>query len=91
MEGARQTIAVIMTFRKSSKNSLALTDQVGKKNPIIRLFLVGRDSSVGITTHYGRCGPRIESRWERDFLHPPRPAMGPTQPPIQWVSGRSLG
>ena len=42
---------------------------------------VGRDSSVGIATRYGLDGPGIESRWGR----PSRPALGPTQPPIQWV------
>jgi len=41
-----------------------------------------RDSSVGITTRYGLDGPGIESRWGRNFLHPSRLAMGPTQPPI---------
>jgi hypothetical protein len=45
---------------------------------------VGRDSSVGIATPYGLDGPGIESRWGRDFPHSSRPALGPTQPPIQW-------
>jgi hypothetical protein len=48
---------------------------------------VGRDSSVGIATHYGLDGPGIESRWGRDFPQPSRRALGPTQPPIQWVPG----
>jgi hypothetical protein len=48
---------------------------------------VGRDSSVGIATRYGLDGPGIESRWGQDFPHPSRPALGPTQPPIQWVLG----
>jgi len=39
---------------------------------------VGRDSSVGIATRHGLDGFGIESRWERDFPHPSRPAMGPT-------------
>jgi hypothetical protein len=49
--------------------------------------IVGRDSSVGIATRYGLHGSGIESRWRRDFPHPSRPALGPTQPPIQWVPG----
>ena len=48
---------------------------------------VGRDSSVGIATRYELDGPGIESRWRRDFQQPSRPALGPTQPPIQWVPG----
>ena len=47
----------------------------------------GRHRSVGIATRYGLEGPGIESRWGRDFLHPSRTALGPTQPPIQWVPG----
>jgi hypothetical protein len=48
---------------------------------------VGRDSVVGIATRYGLDGPGMESRLGRYFPHPSRPALGPTQPPIQWVLG----
>ena len=46
-----------------------------------------RYSSVGIATRYGLDGPGIESRLGRDFPHPSRPALGTTQPPVQWVLG----
>ena len=46
-------------------------------------------SSVGIATGYGLDGPGIESRWGRDFPHLSRPALGTTQPPVQWVPGLS--
>jgi hypothetical protein len=46
---------------------------------------VGRESSVGIATGYGLEGPGSESRWGQDFRHMSRPALGPTQPPVQWV------
>jgi hypothetical protein len=41
---------------------------------------------------YGIDDPEIESRWVQDIPHPsPRPALGPIQPPIQWVQGLSWG
>jgi hypothetical protein len=36
-------------------------------------------------------GPGIESRWGRDFRHLSRPAVRPTQPPVQRVPGPSRG
>jgi hypothetical protein len=43
-------------------------------------ILTGRDSVVGIATGYELDGPGIKSRWGRDFQHPSRPALGPTEP-----------
>jgi hypothetical protein len=50
-----------------------------------------RGSSVGIATRYRLDGPRIESQWGRGFPRLSRPALMPTQPPIQWVPGLSRG
>jgi hypothetical protein len=53
------------------------------------VVLVGRDSSVGIAATHVLVG--TES-WRRcDFLHPSSPALGSTQPPIQWVPDHSQG
>ena len=44
-----------------------------------------------IATRYGLDGSGIESRWRRDFPHPSRPALGPTQLCIKRVPCLFLG
>ena len=51
----------------------------------------GSGSVVAIATGYGLDGPGIEFRWGRDFPHLSRPALGPIQPPVQLIPGRSRG
>jgi hypothetical protein len=58
---------------------------------ITYLLFMDRDSSVVIPTRFGLDGPMIESRWGRNFPHPSRPALGPTQSPVQWYRTFSRG
>jgi hypothetical protein len=44
-----------------------------------------QNCSVGIATRKALDGPGIESRCGRNFPQPSIQALGPTQPPIQWV------
>jgi hypothetical protein len=51
------------------------------------IIVMGQDSLVGVVIRYGLDSQGIESRWGRDFSHPSRPALGSTQPHVQWVLG----
>ena len=57
-----------------------------KKGHVLRLIR-GQDSTVDIAAHYGLDSLGIESRWGRDIPHPSKPALGPTQSPIEWIPG----
>ena len=51
----------------------------------------GPGSKIDIVTDYGLDGLWIEFQWGRDFSYLSRLALGPTQPPVQWVLGLSQG
>jgi hypothetical protein len=55
------------------------------------MYIEGPASVASIATAYGLNGPGIKSLWGRDFLHLSRPALRPTQPPVQWVPSLSRG
>ena len=46
--------------------------------------MVGPDISIRLATRDWLDGPGTESRWWRDFPHPSRPALGPTQLPLKY-------
>ena len=58
--------------------------------PFINLCICGPGSSVVIATDYALDGPRSNPSGD-DIFVPSRPALGPTQPPVQWVPSLSWG
>ena len=52
--------------------------------------MCGPGSSVSIATDYGLDGSGSNPGGDETF-RPSRPAMRPTQPPVEWVPGLSRG
>jgi hypothetical protein len=52
-----------------------------------RGYCNGRDSADFVVTCCVLDRTEIESRWERDFRQPSRPAVGSAHPPVKWIPG----
>ena len=78
----------LFSLRGNGIKYVTVTDKYSVRNCGLT---VHRDSSVGVATRYGLDGLGVESRSVRDFPHPSRPALEPTQPPIQWVKRPGRG
>ena len=61
-----------------------------KKLTLLYVQICGPGSSVGIATDYGLDGPGSNPGGDEIFRLS-RPALGPTQPPVKWVTGLSRG
>jgi len=61
--------------------------------PVLHLSnctFVGRVAQLVLVTDYGLDGPGSNPGGDEIF-RPSRPALGPTQPPVQWAPGVSQG
>jgi len=57
---------------------------------IFIVYFLWPGTSVGIVTDYGLDDPG-SNPGEDEIFRPSRPALRPTQPPVEWVSGLSWG
>jgi len=71
-------------------NSHNKTNSLLRQNTTILYNYCGPGSSVGIATEYGLDGPGSNPGGDEIF-RPSRRALGPAQPPVQWVPCLSRG
>jgi len=78
-----------LVFASEKKEDLLLNKNMCIERYTIGIsFIRGPGSSVGIATDYGLDGPGSNPGGDEIFRLS-RPALGPTQPPVQWVPGLS--
>jgi hypothetical protein len=96
--GIRRFIALLTTACHCSLSWTRCVQSTSSRSISLRSILIlsylifSRDSSVGTALGYGLDdrGSRVDSRRELGiflFTTASRTALGPTQPPVQWVSG----
>jgi len=91
------TVVIICTIcfniKPHYKQSLIVPSNATKFYLSIITCFVGRCSSVGISTRYELTvrGSNPGGGGGRDFSHPSRPTLGPTQPPYTMGTGPSPG